>query len=91
MRELSRVLLPTSLGTIYLILTVFLGFHSLGDEYKVMGLAAYGDPQRYRSFFDSLILLENDGRYSTPLLARAAFKDLLVRALGEPETPGCRG
>ena len=87
MRELSRVLLPTSLGTIYLILTVFLGFHSLGDEYKVMGLAAYGEPQRYRSFFDSLILLEDDGRYSTPLLARAAFKDLLVRELGEPRRP----
>jgi carbamoyltransferase len=52
MRKLSRVLLPTSLGTIYLILTVFLGFHSLGDEYKVMGLAAYGEPRRYRSFFD---------------------------------------
>ena len=87
MRELSRVFLPTSLGTIYLILTVYLGFHSLGDEYKVMGLAAYGEPERYRSFFDSLILLENDGRYSTPLSARADFKDLLVRALGEPRRP----
>jgi len=86
-QELSRVLLPTSLGTIYLILTVFLGFHSLGDEYKVMGLAAYGSPDRYRSFFDSLILLESDGRYSTPLLVREDFKDLLVGELGEPRHP----
>lgn len=86
-QELSRVFLPTSLGTIYLILTVFLGFHSLGDEYKVMGLAAYGLPDRYRSFFDSLILLENDGRYSTPLLARDDFKELLVKGLGKPRQP----
>ncbi len=82
--ELRRVFLPTSLGTLYLILTVFLGFYSLGDEYKVMGLAAYGQPGAYRDFFDSLIPLERDGAYSTPLLAREDFRDLLVRALGEP-------
>lgn len=85
--ELSRIFLPTSLGTIYLILTVFLGFHSLGDEYKVMGLAAYGAPGRYRAFFDQLILLEDDGRYSTPLLTRDDFKDLLMKELGEPRRP----
>jgi len=85
--ELHRVLLPTSLGALYLILTVFLGFHSLGDEYKVMGLAAYGEPSPYRDCFDSLICLEKDGDYSTPLLAREDFRDLLLQGLGQPRLP----
>ena len=85
--ELRRVFLPTSLGAVYLILTVFLGFHSLGDEYKVMGLAAYGEPDSCRGFFDSLICLEKDGNYSTPLLAIEDLRDLLLQGLGEPRRP----
>ena len=40
---------PHSLGILYTALTQFLGFLQWGDEYKVMGLAAYGDPARYRA------------------------------------------
>jgi len=29
-----------------------LGFDFNSDEYKIMGLAPYGDPERFRSFFD---------------------------------------
>ncbi len=36
--------LPSSLGLLYEELTVHLGFHRSSDEYKVMGLAAYGKP-----------------------------------------------
>src|SRR5205085_2345407 len=35
---------PHSLGIFYQALTQFLGFPSYGDEYKVMGLAPYGEP-----------------------------------------------
>jgi predicted NodU family carbamoyl transferase len=38
----GRILFPHSLGIFYQALTQYLGFHSYGDEYKVMGLAAYG-------------------------------------------------
>lgn len=41
---LDRVLFPHSLGLFYLAMTQFLGFPTYGDEYKVMGLAAYGEP-----------------------------------------------
>ncbi len=41
---LGRVFFPHSLGLFYLALTQFLGFRHYGDEYKVMGLAAYGRP-----------------------------------------------
>lgn len=40
----GRVLYPHSLGIFYLALTQYLGFKHYGDEYKVMGLAAYGKP-----------------------------------------------
>jgi carbamoyltransferase len=85
--EIHRTLLPTSLGTLYLVLSVYLGFRSLGDEYKVMGLAAYGNPERYRRFFDSLVILGKNGEYYTPMLARQELKELLESRLGAPRRP----
>ncbi|HYG61646.1 MAG TPA: carbamoyltransferase C-terminal domain-containing protein [Thermoanaerobaculia bacterium] len=41
---LDRVCFPHSLGLFYTAITQYLGFHGFGDEYKVMGLAAYGEP-----------------------------------------------
>src|SRR3989344_7193849 len=43
-RILSQVIFPHSLGLFYLSMPQFLGFKQYGDEYKVMGLAAYGKP-----------------------------------------------
>jgi carbamoyltransferase len=40
----ERVYFPHSLGIFYQALTQFLGFPHYGDEYKVMGLAPYGEP-----------------------------------------------
>src|SRR6185503_11684004 len=42
---LDRVYFPHSLGILYLAVTQLLGFMSWGDEYKVMGLAPYGQPR----------------------------------------------
>ncbi len=42
---LQRVHFPHSLGQLYTAITQFLGFLGFGDEYKVMGLAAYGSPR----------------------------------------------
>jgi carbamoyltransferase len=86
--EIERTLLPVSLGTLYLIITVYLGFKSLGDEYKVMGLAAYGNPARFRDVFESLVVLESDGKYSTPLLATSQLKDFLCKKLGPMRSAG---
>jgi len=86
--EIRRTFLPTSLGALYLIITVFLGFRSLDDEYKVMGLAAYGDPRRYREFFESLVLLEENGGYSTRCVVRNGFKERLIEGLGSPRLSG---
>ena len=42
---LGKVFFPHSAGFLYTAVTQFLGFHSFGDEYKVMGLASYGTPR----------------------------------------------
>jgi carbamoyltransferase len=42
---LGSVLFPHSLGIFYTAFTQFLGFPKYGDEYKMMGLAAYGEPR----------------------------------------------
>lgn len=53
-----------SLGNVFAMGTQHLGFRMLGDEYKVMALAALGEPNRkFRDFFDQLIQLESAGRY----------------------------
>lgn len=51
----GQVYFPHSLGVLYTALTQFLGFPEWGDEYKVMGLAAYGHPERYRPAMEKLV------------------------------------
>jgi carbamoyltransferase len=44
-KECDRVFYPHSLGFLYSAVTMYLGFPHFGDEYKVMGLAPYGEPE----------------------------------------------
>lgn len=50
LRIAGSVAFPHSLGMFYTAMTQFLGFRKFGEEYKVMGLAAYGSPA-YRDEF----------------------------------------
>lgn len=50
MRVLGEVAFPHSLGMYYTALTQYVGFWKFGDEYKVMGLAAYGRPEFLEEF-----------------------------------------
>jgi carbamoyltransferase len=50
MRILGETTFPHSLGMFYTALTQYLGFWKFGDEYKVMGLAAYGQPEFLEEF-----------------------------------------
>src|SRR5207253_2361112 len=52
MRIDGAVAFPHSLGLFYTAVTQYLGFLKFGDEYKVMGLAAYGHPDQLGSFRD---------------------------------------
>jgi carbamoyltransferase len=46
------VTFPHSLGLFYSAVTQYLGFLKFGDEYKVMGLAAYGEPEQLEHLRD---------------------------------------
>jgi len=48
----GSVAFPHSLGLFYSAVTQFLGFLKYGDEYKVMGLGAYGQPENIAAFRD---------------------------------------
>src|SRR5712675_314039 len=46
----DAIAFPHSLGLFYTAVTQYLGFQKFGDEYKVMGLAAYGEPEKLEAF-----------------------------------------
>jgi carbamoyltransferase len=48
--KIDEVFYPHSLGFLYNALTIYLGFPNYGDEYKVMGLAPYGQPEYIHEF-----------------------------------------
>ncbi len=54
MKILGDISFPHSLGIYYTAITQYLGFLHYGDEYKVMGLAAYGEPE-YKDEFDKIV------------------------------------
>jgi carbamoyltransferase len=64
-RVLDRVYYPHSLGFLYNALTLYLGFPHYGDEYKVMGLAPYGEPE-FLDLFRRLIV-QGDGAFELDL------------------------
>ena len=59
-----------SLGILYGVFTHYLGFCMNFDEYKIMGLAPYGNPKKYFHQIMDMIRLKNDGLYSIPVLAQ---------------------
>ncbi|HUE89995.1 MAG TPA: carbamoyltransferase C-terminal domain-containing protein [Vicinamibacterales bacterium] len=61
-----RTFFPHSLGLLYLAVTQFLGFDNWGDEYKVMGLAPYGQPNDVDAV-RRLLRLERHGHFTLDL------------------------
>ncbi len=68
LRRLSRLDFRCSLGLFYALVTMHLGFWPNSDEYKVMALAASGDPARYRDLMNQAIMIGERGRFTVPLL-----------------------
>ncbi|GGF65016.1 hypothetical protein GCM10007301_26030 [Azorhizobium oxalatiphilum] len=54
---------PHSLGLLYSAFTYYTGFKVNSGEYKVMGLAPYGEPRFTQKILDHLIDLKDDGSY----------------------------
>jgi carbamoyltransferase len=62
----DRVYFPHSLGIFYSAVTQFIGFPHYGDEYKVMGLAPYGEPKFVRQM-SGLVEIANNGKFKLDL------------------------
>jgi carbamoyltransferase len=62
----GRVHFPHSLGIFYQAITQYLGFPNYGDEYKVMGLAPYGEP-RFMREMRQIVRLEQGGAFTINL------------------------
>src|SRR6516165_3564194 len=54
---------PHSLGLLYSAFTYYTGFKVNSGEYKVMGLAPYGEPKYAKAIFDHLIDVKPDGSF----------------------------
>lgn len=61
---IDDILFPHSLGIFYTAITQFLGFPKYGDEYKVMGLASYGQPS-FLPKMREIVRLGDEGRFET--------------------------
>jgi carbamoyltransferase len=93
--ELTREIhFPHSIGLLYSAFTYYTGFKVNSGEYKVMGLAPYGEPKYVDRIFESLIDLKEDGSYRLDLryfdyctgltMTNARFHDLFD---GPPRKP----
>ncbi|MBA3634389.1 MAG: carbamoyltransferase [Acidobacteria bacterium] len=93
---LKRIKLPHSLGQFYSAVTNYIGFNMFsGDEWKVMGLAAYGKPEYYDFFAEKVLTKNGKGDFHLNirtldhhLAKQYKFPDGIVRELGEPRKPG---
>ena len=96
--ELSHELrFPHSLGLLYSALTFFTGFRVNSGEYKLMGLAPYGEPRYTDLILDKLIELHDDGSFRLNLdyfnycqgltMTSMAFDRLFGGPPRQPESP----
>jgi carbamoyltransferase len=86
---------PHSLGLLYSAFTYYTGFRVNSGEYKIMGLAPYGEPKFAQTILDRLIDLKDDGTFRLDLnyfdycaglrMTNVAFDDLFGGPARKPE------
>jgi len=94
-KKLKSVKLPHSLGQFYAAVTAFLGFKIQEDEYKVMGLAAYGEPIYADYLRKNVIKLIHRGLFKTNpyfidyhLARNGIFRKTTIDIFGKPRGKG---
>jgi carbamoyltransferase len=89
----KQMFFPHSIGLLYSAFTAFLGFEVNEGEYKVMGMAPYGQP-RYVDKVWKLIRQESDGSFSLDMdyfcfqhSTDKTFSNRFVELFGDPRPP----
>jgi len=92
-RRFREIRFPHSLGMLYSTFTAYLGFKVNEDEYKVMGLAAYGKPTLVEQV-RKLIRRTPDGAFALDLdyfefhtTAERSYSSRFVKLFGPPRNP----
>ena len=75
LEPVHRIGAADSMGIFYSVVTLHLGFDFNSDEYKIMGLAPYGDPQRHEAFFTEVVKLRGDGGWDIAPLKRKGTRE----------------
>ena len=93
---LADIKFPHSLGLLYSAITYYTGFKVNSGEYKVMGLAPYGEPKYKKLIYDHLIDVKDDGSFRMNMeyfnycqgltMTNAKFNKLFGGPPREPET-----
>src|SRR5438093_1405002 len=97
LKPLWEITFPHSLGLLYSAFTYFTGFKVNSGEYKVMGLAPYGEPKYVKTIYEHLFELKPDGsfrlnmeyfNYCTGLtMTNKRFETLFGGPPRQPESP----
>jgi carbamoyltransferase len=87
---------PHSIGLLYSAFTYYTGFKVNSGEYKVMGLAPYGEPKYVKKIYDEVMDLKEDGSFRLNMkyfnycqgltMTSSAFHDLFGGPPREPES-----
>ncbi|MBF0480610.1 MAG: carbamoyltransferase [Desulfovibrionaceae bacterium] len=93
---LERIFAPHTLGTFYNSVCEYLGFTFLEGPGKVMGLASYGDPDRYYNELKKSIFLLDEGRFKVNFKyfnyhvsrTRNRYSPCFEQIFGPPRMPG---
>ena len=93
----QKIEFPHSIGMLYSAFTGFLGFKVNSGEYKVMGLAPYGEPIYKDLILENLIDVKDDGSFwlnmeyfgycNTDYMFTKKFSNLFKRSPRKPESP----
>lgn len=93
----KAIAFPNSLGLLYSAFTYFTGFRVNSGEYKLMGLAPYGEPKFVNKIYDHLIDVKSDGSFRLNLdyfnyhvgltMTNRRFDKLFGGKPRKPETP----
>ncbi len=94
---LKEIHFPHSLGLLYSAFTYYTGFKVNSGEYKVMGLAPYGEPKYTQQIYDHIIDLKADGSFQLDMqyfnycagltMTSQKFHDLFGAEPRQPESP----
>jgi carbamoyltransferase len=94
---LGEMKFPHSLGLLYSAFTYYTGFRVNSGEYKVMGLAPYGEPKYVDAIYSELLDLKEDGSFKLNMdyfdycagltMTNKKFNDLFGGPPRKPESP----